>query len=43
MKVRDFAKLDKLTEIKYYCAGVGLVRDDEPHARSSLVRYRRAG
>ena len=43
MKVRDFARLDKNTEFKFYCAGVGLVRDDEKHARSSLVSYQRAG
>jgi hypothetical protein len=43
MKVRDFAKLDKNTEFKHYCAGIGLVRDDEQHARSALVSYQRAG
>ncbi len=35
--------LDKVSETKYYCAGIGLVRDDEKHATSSLVSYQRAG
>jgi hypothetical protein len=43
IKVKDFSPIDKLTEFKYYCAGVGLVHEDEPGAHSDLVRYRRAG
>ena len=42
IKVKDFSPIDKLAEFKYYCAGVGLVHEDEPHAHSDLVRYRRA-
>jgi hypothetical protein len=42
IKVKDFSPIDKLTEFKYYCAGVGLVHEDEPHAHSDLVRFRRA-
>ena len=40
IKTRDFAPLDKLTEFKYYCAGVGLVREQFPVGRLDLVRYR---
>jgi hypothetical protein len=43
MKVRDYAVIDKVSETKYYCAGIGLVRDDERHATSSLTKYERAG
>jgi hypothetical protein len=43
IKVKDFSPIDGLTEFKYYCAGVGLVHEDEPHAHSDLARYRRAG
>jgi hypothetical protein len=42
IKVKDFSPIDKLTEFKYYCPGVGLVHEDEPHAHSDLVRYKRA-
>jgi hypothetical protein len=40
IKTKDFAPLDKNTEFKYYCAGVGLVREQAPKARLDLVRYR---
>jgi hypothetical protein len=40
IKTKDFAPLDKNTESKYYCAGVGLVREQSPEARLDLVRYR---
>jgi hypothetical protein len=40
IKTEDFAPLDKLTEFKYYCAGVGLVREEFPEGRLDLVRYR---
>jgi hypothetical protein len=43
IKVKDFSPIDKLTEFKYYCAGVGLVHEDEPGAHSDLVQYRRVG
>ncbi len=40
MKTRDFAPLDNATEFKFYCAGVGLVREQARGARLSLVSYR---
>jgi hypothetical protein len=40
IKTEDFAPLDKVTEFKYYCAGVGLVREQFPEGRLDLVRYR---
>jgi hypothetical protein len=40
IKTKDFAPLDKNTEFKYYCAGVGLVREQFPEGRLDLVRYR---
>jgi hypothetical protein len=43
MHVKDYSPIDKLTEFKYYCAGVGLVHEDEPHAHLDLVRYRKSG
>jgi hypothetical protein len=39
IKTKDFAPLDKNTEFKYYCARVGLVREQAPKARLDLVRY----
>ena len=39
IKTKDFAPLDKNTEFKYYCAGVGLVREQAPRVRLNLVRY----
>jgi hypothetical protein len=39
VKTRDLAPLDKVTEFKYYCPGVGLVREDLPDGRLDLVRY----
>jgi hypothetical protein len=40
IKTKDFAPLDGNTEFKYYCAGVGLVRERFPEGRLDLVRYR---
>jgi hypothetical protein len=40
VKTRDFAPLDKRTEFKFYCAGVGLVREQAPKTRLDLVSYR---
>jgi hypothetical protein len=40
IKTRDVAPLDNVTEFKYYCRGVGLVREDPPGGRLELVRYR---
>jgi hypothetical protein len=40
IKTEDFAPLDKRTEFKFYCAGVGLVREQAPKTRLDLHRYR---
>jgi hypothetical protein len=40
IKTKDFAPLDQNTEFKYYCAGVGLVREQFSEGRMDLVRYR---
>jgi hypothetical protein len=40
IKTKDFAPLDKNTEFKYYCAGVGLVREQFQQGSIDLVRYR---
>ncbi len=40
IKTRDFAPLDDSTEFKFYCDGVGLVREQASDARLALVRYR---
>jgi hypothetical protein len=40
IKTKDFAPLDNNTEFKYYCAGVGLVREQYSDGRMDLVRYR---
>jgi hypothetical protein len=39
VKTRDFAPLDKITEFKYRCPGVGIVREDQEGGRLVLVRY----
>jgi hypothetical protein len=38
IRTKDFGPLDKTTEFKFYCAGVGLVRE----GNSKLASYRRA-
>jgi hypothetical protein len=40
IKTEDFAPLDKNTEFKFYCPGVGLVREQFEIGRMDLVRYR---
>jgi hypothetical protein len=40
IKTQDFAPLDKSTEFKFYCAGVGLVREMDRDSRLALVRYK---
>jgi hypothetical protein len=40
IKTRDYAPLDKKSEFKFYCPGVGLVRERARNARVDLVRYR---
>jgi hypothetical protein len=37
IRTKDFSPLDKATEFKFYCAGIGLVRE----GKSKLARYRR--
>ena len=40
LKTEDFAPLDKITEFKFYCPEVGLVREEQESVRLDLVRYR---
>lgn len=40
IKTKDFAPIDNKTEFKFYCRGVGLVREQAPGVRLELVRYR---
>jgi hypothetical protein len=40
IRTKDYAPLDKTSEFKFYCPGVGLVREKARHARVDLVRYR---
>jgi hypothetical protein len=39
IKTEDYAPLDDVTEFKFYCPGVGLVREEPPRGRLDLVRY----
>ena len=38
IKVEDFAPLDKVTELKFYCPRAGLVREEAPSGTAELVR-----
>ncbi len=40
VKTKDFSPLDNATEYKYYCPGVGLVREESSGGRLDLVSYR---
>ncbi len=40
IKTEDVAPLDKITEFKFYCPEVGLVREERESVRFDLVRYR---
>ena len=40
LALEDFAPLDNTTWFKYYCPGVGLVREEFPGGGLDLVRYR---
>jgi len=40
IKTRDYAPLDKRTEFKYYCRGVGLVREEGKARHLDLVERR---
>ncbi len=39
IKTEDFAPLDNLTEFKYYCTGIGLVREEFEGGYLDLVSY----
>jgi hypothetical protein len=39
IKTEDYAPLDKITEFKFYCPNVGLVREEGEGFSSELVRY----
>lgn len=39
IKTRDFAPLDNVTEFKYYCPDVGLVREEPADGRIDLVAF----
>ena len=39
LKTEDFSPLDNVTEYKYYCPGVGLVREEPPGSHLDLVSY----
>jgi hypothetical protein len=39
IKVRDFSPLDRTTEFKYYCPGVGIAREVESGARFDVVSF----
>jgi len=39
LKAEDFSPLDNATESKYYCAGVGLVREEFPDGHLDLVSH----
>ncbi|MDO8614281.1 MAG: hypothetical protein Q7T33_00910 [Dehalococcoidia bacterium] len=39
IKTEDFSPLDQVTEFKFYCPGVGLVREEPPGGRLDLISY----
>ena len=40
IKTEDFSPLDSVTEFKYYCPGVGLVREEFPEGHVDLISYK---
>ncbi len=44
IRTSDYAPLDKSRELKYYCRGIGMVREEKPGGRGrfDLVKYDRA-
>jgi hypothetical protein len=40
IKTEDYAPLDDVTEFKFYCPDVGLVREEQPDGRLDLIEYR---
>ena len=39
VKTEDFSPLDNVTEFKYYCASIGLVREEPPDGHLDLISY----
>jgi hypothetical protein len=39
IKTEDFSPLDNVSEFKYYCAGLGLVREEPPGGHLDLISY----
>ena len=39
LKTEDFSPLDNVTEAKYYCPGLGLVREEPPGGHLDLISY----
>ncbi|MBI1886218.1 MAG: hypothetical protein HYS09_07920 [Chloroflexi bacterium] len=39
VKTEDFSPLDRVTELKFYCPGVGLVREEPPGGHLDLISY----
>ena len=39
VKTEDFAPLDNVTELKYYCPDIGLVREEPPDGHLDLISY----
>ena len=39
VKTEDFAPLDNVTEFKYYCPDIGLVREEPPDGHLDLISY----
>jgi hypothetical protein len=39
VKAEDFSPLAKETEFKYYCPGVGVVREEFPGGHLDLISY----
>jgi hypothetical protein len=40
IKTEDFSPLDETTEFKYYCPGVGVVREEFPGGHLDLISYK---
>ena len=40
VKTEDFSPLDNTTEYKYYCPGVGVVREEFPEGHLDLISYK---
>ena len=40
LKTEDYSPLDNVTEYKYYCPGVGVVREEFPEGHLDLISYK---